>query len=331
MSTCLEDQLYRYRVPFTVPIRLGEKWYTHREGLLIRRALAGICEGWGEIAPLPGFSRETLDCAIQEVHGIGDAGPSPSVTCGMEMAQLQWALAATRGQQANEKASMRLCALLIGDSQAVLKSAADVHVSGYSAVKLKVGHRPMDEDLQLVHALRKVLGAGTEMRMDANRAWRFSQAMEFAAGIRDLDVAFVEEPLIDPERLPEIAEFMPVALDETLRELSMGTLSRHRYAKAIVIKPMLMGGLGIATAWAEHATYLGIKPILSASYETGVGLLSLMHVAAQVAGDVPVGLDTYRFIHRDVLMPRIRLDRPKVEIPAFSFFQIDHSLLIRIA
>jgi len=84
-------------------------------------------------------------------------------------------------------------------------------------------------------------------------------------------------------------------------------------------------------AWAEHATYLGIKPILSASYETGVGLLSLMHVAAQVACDVPVGLDTYRFIHRDVLIPRIRLDRPKVEIPAFSFFQIDHSLLTRIA
>ena len=47
--------LYRYQLPFTQPLTFHGKVEVAREGLLVR-----IDKGWGEIAPLPGFSRETL-------------------------------------------------------------------------------------------------------------------------------------------------------------------------------------------------------------------------------------------------------------------------------
>ena len=47
--------LYRYQLPFTQPLTFHGKVEVAREGLLVR-----VDKGWGEIAPLPGFSRESL-------------------------------------------------------------------------------------------------------------------------------------------------------------------------------------------------------------------------------------------------------------------------------
>lgn len=56
-------QLYRYRLPMDAGVVLRERRLTTRDGLLVRLSENGR-EGWGDIAPLPGFSRETLDAAL---------------------------------------------------------------------------------------------------------------------------------------------------------------------------------------------------------------------------------------------------------------------------
>ena len=326
------DRVYRYRVPLTAPVLLGRDWHTQREGLLVRRTIGGIGHGWGEIAPLPGFSLETLDSVVQGLRdgGFGSGKPvPPSVTCGMEMAQLQWN-ASLAGDSGLPRTAVRVCALLSGDAGAVLAKAKVARAAGYEAVKLKVGRQGLEDDIRLVREVRRVLGPGIALRLDANRAWSYGAARIFAEGVKGFGIAFVEEPLLNPGRLPEMARYMPVALDETLAELAFGELPQHRYAKAIVIKPMLLGGPGVATAWAEHATHLGITPVISAAYETGIGILGLLHTAGQVTSDAPQGLDTYRFIQRDVLAPRLDLAGPRITIPSFSFFQVDHGLLTRI-
>ena len=61
--------LYRYQLPFTQPLTFHGKVEVAREGLLVR-----INDGWGEIAPLPGFSRETL------AEAQTDAPETPTVT-----------------------------------------------------------------------------------------------------------------------------------------------------------------------------------------------------------------------------------------------------------
>ena len=46
---------YRYSLPFRQPLMFKGQRLTNREGLLV-----SINGQWGEIAPLPGFSTETL-------------------------------------------------------------------------------------------------------------------------------------------------------------------------------------------------------------------------------------------------------------------------------
>lgn len=85
--------LYRYQLPFTQPLTFHGKVEVAREGLLVR-----INDGWGEIAPLPGFSKESLQQAEAEALATlaalaaGDT-PNPvlpSVQFGLDCARRTW-------------------------------------------------------------------------------------------------------------------------------------------------------------------------------------------------------------------------------------------------
>src|SRR5687768_1261063 len=52
--------LYRYSVPISRPLTLGGIALFQREGILLKLSGDDGSEGWGETAPLPGFSVEGL-------------------------------------------------------------------------------------------------------------------------------------------------------------------------------------------------------------------------------------------------------------------------------
>ena len=53
--------LYRYSIPVDSQLILRGRFLKRREGLIVRVSCSR--DGWGEIAPLPGFSEETLEQA----------------------------------------------------------------------------------------------------------------------------------------------------------------------------------------------------------------------------------------------------------------------------
>ena len=164
---------------------------------------------------------------------------------------------------------------------------------GYRTVKLKVGGRTVAGDLRLVRELGEMLGDSISLRLDANRAWGYEEAAEFVRAAPRFE--YVEEPLSDPARLPHLAgEFsVPVALDESLVGMEPEELGEHRYARAVVLKPTLLGGISRTLRTAERALRLGMKPVISSAYESGVGTAALVALAAGI-GEHPVaaGLDT---------------------------------------
>lgn len=56
--------LYRYSLPMEAGVVLRNQRLKTRDGWVVQLR-QGECEGWGEIAPLPEFSRETLEQAEQ--------------------------------------------------------------------------------------------------------------------------------------------------------------------------------------------------------------------------------------------------------------------------
>ena len=312
--------LYRYKLPFSEPVTLKKSSLQYREGVLIRLTAQDGSVGWGEAAPLPGFSPETLEYATEQLREVASsltgqempknwtyhADLTPSARFGLELAA--WNLSAnSSGKLLPEpinkaRGSVTLNGLLSGTSEGLVEEAERMRAAGYRAVKLKVGGRGVAEDVRLVRKVGEALGVGVSLRLDANRAWGFEEALEFGRGLADVRVEYVEEPLAEPGRLGELAGLwgLAVALDESLVGMEPGNLTRHRYAGAVVLKPTLLGGISRTLRFAKEAKVLGMKAVVSSSYESGVGTGGLVALAAAV-GDEPVGLDTYRRLAEDVI------------------------------
>src|SRR5215213_270707 len=72
--------LYRFSLPLSRPLTLGEATLRRREGLLLRLSGDDGSEGWGETAPLPGFSKESLDEAASQLRRLAGAMVGHEVT-----------------------------------------------------------------------------------------------------------------------------------------------------------------------------------------------------------------------------------------------------------
>jgi O-succinylbenzoate synthase len=342
-SSITSIDAFRYRLPLTAPLDLGVTTITHRTGLLVRCEDASGRAGWGDVAPLPGFSDETLGDAEAALRALrpqllqepadpfrlerkkessdGWTRAPASVRCGLELAlfHLQAQAGGTSLPAVMHDAprpTVSLNALVTETGDKGMDTARQAAAEGYRAVKAKVGRQPVADDIAFVRRLRDALPADVALRLDANRAWSVEAAETFGEAIGGLDIAYVEEPLADASWLPDWAPTwdLPVALDETMRTLGPGDLPRHRYAKAAVLKPTLTGGLVHTLRTARAATREGLTPVLSAAYESGVGLRGLVACAAGLGPrDVPVGLGTYDRLAADVLAPPLTLG-PSVDV-----------------
>jgi o-succinylbenzoate synthase len=335
--------LYRYSLPFSGPLTLGGVTLHHREGLLLKLSGDDGSAGWGETAPLPGFSWESVDEAASQLrrhagsmmgHEVTDdwvdpyRGSSreldrvaPSVRFGLELAV--WNLyAASSGSTLPEvvtaapRAVVPVNGLLAGSPVDVLADARRMKDTGYRSIKLKVGTSTVAQDVALVRALGEELGVGISLRLDANRAWGYAEAADFAGGTAGVRFEYVEEPLADPARLPNLVrEFgVPVALDESLVGMEPESV-QEPFAVAFVLKPTLLGGISRTLRMAERAYRLGVTPVVSSAYESGVGTAALVALAAGI-GDraVPAGLDPYRAMAEDVLQTPLNLPAPEVGV-----------------
>lgn len=341
-------RLYRYELPLIEPLESKGTTLRRREGLLVEMVGDGGAAGWGEAAPLPGFSREGLDEASVQLHALADAMAgrevavdlrdpkgslvreldawdlAPSARFGFELALLGL-YAASSGMALPELVTSRPRATvpvnaLISSPDHAIEEAHRARAAGYEAVKLKVGARSVEEEAELVRALSEALGSGMSLRLDANRAWSFKEAETFARSVADVRLEYVEEPLADPAGLPYLASTcgLPVALDESLVDTEPEALEDRRYARAVVLKPTLLGGVSRTLRFARAASRFGMRPVLSSAYESGVGTSALVALAAGVGDEaVPAGLDTYRRLAEDVLRPTLDLPAPRVDVRAF--------------
>lgn len=178
----------------------------------------------------------------------------------------------------------------------------------FPAYKIKVGRLSSDEDIARVRLVRERFPEA-ELRLDANRAWTWSEALRVLAEVADCHIAYCEEPLQDSERLAELASrvSVPLALDETLQCTPERWDSLKHAVRAIVLKPAALGGWAAARHWIQAARAAQVTPVLSSCFESGWGLLWIALIAACEVEESPaVGLDTGNWIVRDALQPAFR-------------------------
>ena len=128
---------------------------------------------------------------------LGYDSSSPSVRFGLETA-----LANLSRRMEDRSAAVLACfdgvvpvnGLLAGSREQVLADARRLRDGGCRAVKLKVGSRPVAEDVDLTSAVRSVIGDGLELRLDANRSWSLEQAVSFGREVGAAGIEYLEDP-----------------------------------------------------------------------------------------------------------------------------------------
>ena len=90
----------------------------------------------------------------------------------------------------------------------------------HNIFKLKIGLRPVREDVAHVAAIKATLGARASVRVDANQAWSVTEALDGMRGLADAGVDMVEQPIVAHDklglkRLTE-ANIIPIMADEAL-------------------------------------------------------------------------------------------------------------------
>ena len=285
---------FRFRIPFKNPTLLKGQIYSDRQGVLLERN-----GQWSEASPLPGFSPETID---EVIAGLRGKQKPP--------ASLRFALSALE-EPFIASLSVPYNFLLLSAAEKVAERVTECRLSNCQAVKIKVGQGSLEADIELVKKVRQALPADTELRLDANQAWDFEEAVSFMESLEDLDFQYIEEPLRDPLRLEELYRLTGVqyALDESL--VAANDLAPWPNAAAFICKPTLLGGRRAVEELARSG-----KPIVfSAAFESGVGIMRIMQLAAEFSPTIPAGLDTLAWLADDLLLGSLQQEEGRITAP----------------
>lgn len=89
---------------------------------------------------------------------------------------------------------------------------------GFQILKIKVGE-DVDEDINKIKLIRKIIPAKCKITLDANRGYSFNEAKRLFKAINGLNISLIEEPLAkkDITRLKQLRAFakMPIIADES--------------------------------------------------------------------------------------------------------------------
>ena len=287
----------------------GEHLEALARGLLGRslgesEALVQECEAAAPAAPAARFA---IDCALAE---LGALSSSRSVAA--------W-LAETRGLEA--RPCLPVSALVSGASPDEIDSRArSLRADGFETFKLKLGGRSREADLARARALRRALGEGPLIRLDANGAWTRQEARLRLPELAALGIEFIEQPLAaeDVEGLGELrsAGWMKIAADESLvvPALAEAVIDR-RAVDVLVLKPAALGGLGPALRLAERAREAGMECCVTSLLDSAFGVAAAVHFAAVLPGGGPAhGLATSSLFEFDLAAPP-RTEKGLLQVP----------------
>lgn len=167
--------------------------------------------------------------------------------------------------------------------------------AGFPAIKLKVGAGSIDRDVRRLRSVRDEVGSRIELRADANGAWNRADAEQFLSETASLGLSYVEQPLPVEQTLVHDqlrGSGSRIALDESLAETAVTTLLRKDVVDVYVLKPMAVGGIDIARGLAKRVREAGAEPVLTSIFESVIGRMGAVHLAASLENLPPSGLAT---------------------------------------
>ncbi len=300
---------------------VGGGGLTKRTFAVLRLMRGDGTTGLGEASPLPGYSPDAIEEVTKELQRLADepiranplASPlqllvetfgahplkHPSSRLALETALLDW-LGHTRGEPVHqvlggdvERQAVPIADLVQEANPASWPACADeLLADGATHLKLKIGS-DLDAEVTALEVIR-MAHPTLPLRLDANRRIPLQALRRHAGSLEALELELIEEP-VAPEEWPDALSLpLPFALDETLRdEVLSRQLLESGSIRAVVIKPMVLGGLRAALEVVERAAAHGAQYLVSHTFDGPIARAVTAELALALQTELAAGLGSH--------------------------------------
>jgi D-galactarolactone cycloisomerase len=215
------------------------------------------------------------------------------------------------GGKCRDKVSVYATALYPEEPSKVAKRARRFAEHGFNGVKIKVGF-DLDQDIQIVRAVRRELGKDFIVMTDANQGYTLEVGLDAAASFADCGVFWLEEPLFveDIAGHAELRERgkVPIAVGENL---NMCYAFENFMVRGAVdyLQPDVARAGGVTEIKKIAATAAVHRiPISFHTWGDGVALAASVHLSAALKNSILMELDyTYNPLREELLRDPFRL------------------------
>lgn len=326
-------KIFRYCLPLIKPLLFHKKKITVRKGVILKLTFDKNTQGLGDIAALPGFSSVGIDRCLQNLKEIFAEGVSssfekldkirmyPEVRFGIETAVLnalavkkQMTLSKLLSPDAGNKITIN--GLVENSNDSWAQETEQLIEKGYKLIKVKVTGN-INEDIRGITDIMKLVNSRARVHVDANQKWSFDEAVLFAKKMKRYKIKYIEEPFSDVSKIPEFftKTGMPVAVDESLVSGKINLTDIPKGVKFLVLKPTLLGGIRKSLGIIKGAKVKGAKAIISSSFESDLGIVTLANLALAAGNGGSAGLDTLKWFKHTLLKEPLVISNGKFIIP----------------
>jgi muconate cycloisomerase len=301
-------------LPLKSPMKMAGITIATAANLLVRVEAENGVVGWGEAPSAPTMTGDTLGGLVAAVrdhlapllvgkdvappHGhrpllrralVGNTGAHSALemalldlagrACGTRVIDLLTAKPARR-----KVAPM----WLLGNATAAqdIDEARARTAEGIGFFKLKIGVKPIAEEIKAAHAIRAALPEAT-LCADANCGLGLAAARRYADRTRAARLAFIEQPLPADDlaglRALTRATRTPIGMDESIHSLADIEAVKRAGAKGVSLKLIKLGGFRDAIAAGKLCRKLGLNINVAAKIaESSIGTAAAVHLACAV-------------------------------------------------
>ncbi len=311
--------VWQVQIPLAKPYHLSKLYgtLTHCDAALLRVTLANGQCGWGEADPGGvNFDGETIDTVIaalrergpqmigqcvqswvEEGRGRkhhGAAAAAQDVACYDALGQLGntpvWQLLGRRQRDAIAV----LWPLSSGSADEDIAIIGDYQTKGFTTFMLKMGDRPVDEDISRIHDVFARLPPGVSVMVDANQGWEREEALAFARETSALPLILIEQPVraTDYRGLGQVRELAncPISVDESIqRPDDVKAILDAGAADVFSIKISKNGGLANSLNIAERVRDSGKHILMNSMIELGITQAASLHLGCTLDNLVDCG------------------------------------------
>ncbi|KAA1170860.1 muconate cycloisomerase [Marinobacter salinexigens] len=176
-----------------------------------------------------------------------------------------------------------LWTLASGDTTKDIHEALElIETRRHCDFKLKIGSRPLMEDVRHVAAIKEAVGESASVRVDVNQAWDESTAAKGMAELQAAGIDLVEQPtpMKDFASLARLSEkfYLPILADEAVADAKdMYNLAAAGFSGAVAMKIAKAGGPAAVLDQAAVASAAGIGLYGGTMLEGTIGTAASLH------------------------------------------------------